>query len=177
VNLAILLGVHMKLENLSKLGVLTAVVLGVIAGAARLHHPQSQHSERVILVSQSGQQIPSLFDGLPRVPAYSLKQIDLENKNGRPSGPCKPGGPAKQSALGRLFGTPVYASNCFPGLCGGTQWTLIRDNCDTGGLCSGLYNRAVWDPMGDPCQGFAPNSGHCGTDCACGQSDQICILC
>lgn len=167
----------MKPAKISQLGVLVAVVsLVAMAGAASFHHQQLKHSKRVVLVSQSGEKIPSLFDGLPHVPAYSLKQIDLMEKN-RPER-CKAGGTAKQSALGRLFGTPVvYASNCFPGLCGGTQWTLVVDNCDTGGPCNGQHYIAQPDPSGDPCTGFAPNSGHCGTDCACGQSDSLCTMC
>lgn len=168
----------MKLEKPSKLGVLVAVVLVAIAGTATLRHPQVKHSERIMLVSQSGQKIQSLFDGLPHVPAYSLKQIDLANKKGRPSGSCKLGGPAKQSALGRLFGVPVvYAQSCFPGLCGGSHWSLMATSCNTGGPCNGRQFTAVFDPMADPCQGFAPDSSHCGDDCACGQNDSICLQC
>ena len=164
-------------KNLLKLGILAGIVVIATAGATSWHRQQvKQTSKKVISISQSGEKIPSLFDGLPHVPAYSLKQIDLMKKN-RPE-PCKASGTSKQGALRQLFGiSVVYAQSCFPGQCGGTMWTLVTANCEQGGECVGTYKYAQPDPMGDPCQGFAPNSGHCGSNCACGQSDEICYLC
>lgn len=168
--------------NLSRFWILAGIVAVALAGGASLHHQQVRDSKKVISISQSGDTIPSLFDGLPHVSSYSLNQIDLMKRN-RPepckaTGASKPKGTSKQSALRRLFGiSVVYAQDCFPGQCGGTRWVAVEKSCNTGGGCSGTYEYAQPDPEGDPCDGFAPNNAHCGDDCSCGQSDSICPMC
>jgi hypothetical protein len=165
----------MKLKKYLNLGVVATIVLLATMGATRLHHSKTKPlSVTFTAVSQSGQNIPSIFDGLSPNPAYSLKLLEVAEKNARP--PCKANN-TKQNALERFFEpTSVHAANCPPGLCGGTEWMFQNEDC-AGGPCDGFIKHAQPEPNGDPCIGMAPSSGHCGFDCSCGQSDSECYMC
>jgi hypothetical protein len=151
-----------KTKSLRLLGlclVLTSLVVGAVITATR-KHAQASDSIQTVAVSSSGERLTTLFEGLPRDPRYSLRDI-LASRRALPKCSGKPG------ILDRLFGSAVVHAGCPYLDCAGSGWTDMDTNCDTGGGCSGTHYFITTDPTSD--SGYFGDHTHCGSlpECGC----------
>jgi hypothetical protein len=158
-----------KVQSKQLLGlcfVLTLLLIGVVTSVIR-SHASAQSSIKSVMFSSSGQRLKTLFEGEPRDPRYSLKDI-LATRRALP----KCGGKQDISLLQRLFGSSVVYAGCPFGGCGGTGWANFTDFCNTGGPCSGSYNSTTPDP--DSSFGSEYDHTYCGSSPACGCVSYAC---
>ena len=159
------------------------ILASLLIGALTVirHHAPAHNSIKSVVVSSSGQELTTLFEGLSPDPRYSVKDM-LAIRRALPRCGKKPGrlqGGQKSSFvpqsllintrdfLQRFFGnSEVYAANCLITFCGGYGWRQTTNSCDTGGPCSGSYLDVTND--GQSPNGFFQDSSHCGDIPQCG---------
>lgn len=152
-------------------GSLFLFLLATKAGYPPLLRSLPRHATSIVILSSSGERLPSLFEGLPRNPLYSLDRIQPRTP------PC-----AKANSLSRLpifrllASTPVHAcGTCeITGDCTGRYWQDVTLYCNTGGGCSGSYSYTVpYGSEGD--LGTTRTGGSCDGCSECGCAEFTCF--
>lgn len=159
-----------KVQRLRLLGsflVLTALLIGAVRSVTR-NHASAHNSIKSSIVSSSGQRLTTLFEGSPRDPRYSSKNI-LAARRALPQCGRKA---EKPDIVQRLFGSSVVYASCHASYCGGDGWVDHWISCDTGGGCSGIYDYADNDGLSP--YGTYQSIFHCGSLPTCGCESPTC---
>lgn len=130
-----------------------------------------------VILSSSGQRLSSLFQDLPHIPRFSLKE--MHKADGR-TYQCGIRNKNDSAAFTSFFKSPVVYAQGFHcpdwnGNCNGTDWQDSDNFCNTGGPCFGAYNDTV---TGGPiCNGFTYDGTFCGSIPECGCVNYACYVC
>jgi len=151
--------------SLLALGLMAALtmVVAIFARKSKETHPPI----KTVVVSSSGQNLVTLFDGSPVDRKFSAKSIIAKNAELPRCGQHN-----QASLLQSIFGPGVVYANCLLCSCGGSGWMTWEDNCNFGYPCSGNYDNVRGDP-GSPL-GYLCLSTHCGLYSACGCDYDTC---